>query len=74
MAGINKHLVVQLSVAVGLCVIGCGLLIAGFVVAPLGIIDHSILVAFGEICTFAGGLFGLDYKHKKDKELDVNND
>lgn len=56
--------VVQLSVATGLCVVGCGLLIAGFIVAPLGEIDSSVLVSFGEVMTFAGGLFGIDYHYK----------
>ncbi len=50
--------------AVGLVTIGCALLIFGFVVPPLGIIDNSVLVAFGETCTFAGALFGVDYNYK----------
>lgn len=61
----DKHLVVQLAAACALCIIGSGLLIAGFIVAPLGIIDHSVLVAFGEALTFAGALFGVDYSYKK---------
>jgi hypothetical protein len=60
----EKKLSMQLAVATGLCIIGCGLLIAGFIVAPLGIIDSSVLVAFGETCTFAGALFGVDYHYK----------
>jgi len=27
-------------------------------------IDNSVLVAFGEIGTFAGGLFGVDYSYR----------
>lgn len=54
----------QLIVATVLVIIGCGLLIAGFTVAPLGQIHNSILVAFGESCTFAGALFGVDYHYK----------
>jgi hypothetical protein len=45
--------------------VGVGLLIAGFIVPPTGVIDTSALVAFGEICTFSGALFGIDYKYKK---------
>lgn len=60
---INNSLV-QLWTAVGLVIIGCGLLIASFLVDPTGIIDNSVLVAFGESCTFAGGLFGVDYHYK----------
>lgn len=66
----QKHLVVQLVVACALCIVGCGLLIAGFLVAPLGIIDASVLMAFGEIMTFAGGLFGIDYHYKKKIAID----
>ena len=61
----DKHLVVQLVAACALCLVGSGLLIAGFAVAPLGVIDPSVLVAFGEALTFAGALFGVDYTYKK---------
>ena len=40
------------------------LLTSGFIVPPLGIIDNSVLVAFGEVMTFAGGLIGIDYTYK----------
>jgi hypothetical protein len=43
---------------------GCILLILGFTVPPLGVIDNSVLVAFGETCTFSGALFGVDYNYK----------
>ena len=54
----------QLLSAVVLCLFGCALLIAGFLVPPLGIIDSSVLVAFGEILTFAGSLIGIDYHYR----------
>lgn len=54
---------IQLLIAAFLVLVGCGLLVAGFVVIPLGIIDSSVLVAFGETCTFAGALFGVDYHY-----------
>lgn len=54
----------QLLSAVGLVIIGCALLIFGFAVPPLGVIDNSVLVAFGETCTFAGALFGVDYNYR----------
>lgn len=63
----NTKLNIQLVSALILVVVGCGLLIAGFIVAPLGIIDSSVLVAFGETCTFAGALFGIDYHYKLTK-------
>ena len=55
---------VQLVMAVLLCVAGLALVFCGFWVAPSGEIDNSVLVAFGEICTFAGALFGVDYSYK----------
>ena len=54
----------QLIVACLLVVMGTGLLIAGFIIPPVGIIDNSVLIAFGEIATFAGSLFGIDYHYK----------
>lgn len=58
---------IQLISAIILVGVGCGLLIAGFIVNPLGVIDSSVLVAFGETCTFAGALFGIDYHYKLTK-------
>ena len=54
----------QLLLAMLLVIVGCGLLIAGFIVAPLGVIDGSVLTAFAEACTFSGALFGIDYTYK----------
>lgn len=59
---------IQLVVAVLLCIFGCVLLTAGFIVAPLGTIDTSVLVGFGEVMTFAGALFGIDYIYKSAKK------
>lgn len=61
----SKKLNIQLVAAMLLVIVGCGLLIAGFAVAPLGVIDSSVLVAFGETSTFAGALFGVDYHYKQ---------
>ena len=55
---------VQLILAVGLCVFGGVLLIAGFCCPPLGEIHHSVLIAFGEVLTFSGSLIGIDYKYR----------
>ena len=54
----------RLMVAMILTVVGSGLLIAGFIVPPLGIIDSSVLVAFGETSTFVAALLGIDYNYK----------
>ena len=58
-----KRFTVQLVMAILLVVGGIVLLFSGFWVAPAGEI-HNILVAFGEISTFAGALFGVDYSYK----------
>jgi hypothetical protein len=60
----NKKLTIQLVSAVALIVVGVGLLIAGFILPPQGVIDVSVLTAFGEILTFVGALFGIDYHYK----------
>lgn len=60
---IKNHLV-QLLSAILMILVGCSLLIAGFIVPPLGVIDSSVLIAFGEILTFVGALFGIDYHYK----------
>ena len=57
-----RRLTVQLIVAILLS-------ISGFWIDPQGLIDNSVLVAFGEISTFAGALFGVDYSYK----LKINN-
>ena len=54
----------RLAIALILTILGCGLLIAGFIVPPLGIIDSSVLVAFGETSTFVGAILGIDYNYK----------
>ena len=59
-----KRLTVQLIIAILLTLSGIVLLFSGFWIDPQGLIDNSVLVAFGEISTFAGALFGVDYSHK----------
>ena len=60
----KQKLDLRLAVAVVLTIVGSGLLIAGFIVPPLGIISGSVLVAFGETSTFVDALLGIDYNYK----------
>ena len=60
----------QLISATVMCIFGCALLVAGMVTPPIGEIDASVLIAYGEILTFAGSLFGIDYKYKRQKTAD----
>ena len=59
-----KRITVQLIIAILLTLSGIVLLFSGFWIDPQGLIDNSVLVAFGEISTFAGALFGVDYSYK----------
>ena len=43
---------------------GLILLFCGVFIAPQGQIHESLLVGFGEVATFAGALFGIDYTYK----------
>lgn len=62
---IKKHQpTLQLLSAIALIIVGVTLLICGFLTPPPGEIHSSVLVAFGEILTFAGSLFGIDYHYK----------
>ena len=40
---------------------GLALLFMGFWIEPIGDIDQSVLIAFGEILTFVGALCGIEY-------------
>jgi hypothetical protein len=70
-------LTVQLILSVVLIIAGLTLLFLGFYAPPQGEIHHSVLIAFGEICTFVGALFGVDYtyrfKIKKSNEKSSDN-
>lgn len=59
-----KNFNVGIIVASILTIVGAGLLIAGFCVPPLGVIDSSILVAYGETLTFVGAILGINYSSK----------
>ena len=60
-----KNLDIQLITAAVLSIGGLILLFCGIFLAPQGEIHESILVGFGEVATFAGALFGIDYVYKK---------
>lgn len=55
---------IQLGIAVVLVTAGLVLLFIGFFMDPQGEIHNSVLVAFGECCTFAGSLIGVDYHYR----------
>lgn len=55
---------VQLITAAVLSFGGLILLFCGIFIAPQGEIHESLLVGFGEVATFSGALFGIDYTYK----------
>ena len=58
----SRH--VQLVLAVSMASFGAMLILVAFFVPPLGVIDASVLTAFGELLTFSGALIGIDYKYR----------
>ncbi len=61
-----KH---QLLLATALVLFGMALITTAFFVPPPGVIDPTVLTAFGEILTFAGSLIGIDYHYRyKDED------
>ena len=55
----------QLITAALLSVGGLVPLFIGTFIAPQGEIHESLLVGFGEVTTFCGSLFGIDYYYKQ---------
>ena len=60
----DNKIEIQLVVAVLLILFGCVLVVMAFGVAPLGIIDNSVLWVLGQILVFSGTLFGVDYHYR----------
>lgn len=54
----------QMALAGVLVCFGIALIIAAFVVPPLGVIDPSVLTAYGETLTFVGAIIGIDSKYR----------
>lgn len=59
-----NRLNIQLALGVVLTFAGLTLLFLGLFIPPKGEIHNSLLIAFGEICTFAGALIGVDYHYR----------
>ena len=57
----------QLITAAIMSLGGLILLFCGIFIAPKGQIDSSLLIGFGEVATFAGALFGIDYTYRYKK-------
>ena len=55
---------IQLVTAAILSIGGLIMLFCGIYIDPLGELHESLLIGFGEVATFAGALFGIDYTYK----------
>ena len=60
----------QLWLAALLVLFGIAMLTAAFICPPLGIIDASVLTAYGETLTFAGSVIGIDYHYRAKNKID----
>ena len=60
----KTRLNIQLLTAAILSLGGLALLFCGVCIDPQGEIHESLLIGFGEVATFAGALFGIDYTYK----------
>ena len=69
----KMKLKVQYVIAMFLIFTGMVLLFMGFWVKPVGEIHNSVLIAFGEVLTFAGTVIGIVYNCKS-KQINMKND
>lgn len=60
----DTKLTIQVILAVLLVITGVILLFLGFYAPTVGEIHDSVLIAYGEVSTFAGSLCGVDYHYK----------
>lgn len=58
---------IQLITAAVLSFGGLVMLFCGIFIDPEGQIHETLLVAFGEVATFAGALMGVDYVYRNKK-------
>lgn len=61
----NKKGLIQLICAIVGMGLGAFLIIMGMCSEPIGILDSSVNIAFGEVLTFVGSIIGIDYNYKK---------
>lgn len=54
---------VSLWIRIVTSAVGLILLVIGFSVPPQGVIDRSVLIAFGEIAVFVSALMWIDYHY-----------
>lgn len=60
----EKKATIQALLGFGAAIAGLVLLYIGLFMPPAGEIDNTVLVAYGEVCTFSAGLIGIDYHYR----------
>lgn len=60
----KNKLTIQFFVGLFVILAGLALLYMGFYAIPIGVIDPTVLTAFGEAATFSGALIGVDYNYR----------
>lgn len=60
---VNKPLF-QFMAAYLIAALGLLLIATALFLPPMGVIDPTVLTAFGEILTFSGALLGMDYHYR----------
>ncbi len=55
----------QVYLAILISLMGMLLLFSSLLLPPRGDVASSVLVAYGEVMTFAGALLGIDYHYKR---------
>lgn len=70
----QERLTVQFWISTFLVLSGIAILFVGMFIPPVGVIDWSVLTAYGEVSTFAGSLIGIDYSYKKERLKHGKND
>lgn len=68
----KQWLNIQLITASVLSLGGLVMLFCGIYISPLGEIHESLLIAYGEVMTFAGSLMGIDYHYRNRNNSDNN--
>ena len=63
----KNNLNIQLITAAVLSFGGLVMLFCGIFIDPEGEIHETLLIGFGEVATFTGALFGVDYVYKQKK-------
>ncbi len=70
-----KTFLTKYRISVIVLFFGMGIMIAGFVVPPSGVIDGSVLTGLGEIFAFTAAITGIDtYRQNFLDKLNKNNE